>query len=122
MPAHNIIDNRNEKLADHIREILPASKSAKFAVGYFFLSGLEALGTSLDSICELRLLIGNTSNRETVEQLSEAYKRLDLVNEETERQRFTRRADLNARASETAANLRDSVGLMDQTDEAEELV
>jgi hypothetical protein len=122
MPTHNIIDNRDERLVDHIQAILPNTKSAKFAVGYFFLSGLEALGTSLDTIGELRLLIGNTSNRETIEQLSEAYKRLDQVQEEADKLRFARRADLNRQAGETAGNLRDAVGLMDQTDEAEELV
>ena len=37
---HDIIDNRHEKLIDHIQRILPGSQAAKFAVGYFFLSGL----------------------------------------------------------------------------------
>jgi hypothetical protein len=40
MPAHNIIDNRREKLVDHIARILETSEAARFAVGYFFLSGL----------------------------------------------------------------------------------
>jgi len=79
MPTHDIIDNRNERLVDHILSILPATARAKFAVGYFFLSGLEALGRSLDTVEELRLLIGNTSNRETIEQLAEGYKRLELA-------------------------------------------
>ena len=43
---HDVIDNRNEKLLDHIRRILPGSQSARFAVGYFFLSGLEAVAAS----------------------------------------------------------------------------
>lgn len=40
---HDSIDNRGEKLVDHIRRILPSSQAAKFAVGYFFLSGLETV-------------------------------------------------------------------------------
>ena len=39
----DIIDNRHERLLDHIQAILPSTKSAKFAVGYFCLSGLEAV-------------------------------------------------------------------------------
>jgi hypothetical protein len=35
--SHNVIDNRTEKLVDHIRRVLPGSDAAKFAVGYFFL-------------------------------------------------------------------------------------
>jgi len=61
MATHDIIDNRREKLVDQIHAILPQSDVARFAVGYPFLAGLEALGKQLDSIRELRLLIGNTS-------------------------------------------------------------
>ena len=43
MPAHDIIDNRSEKLVDHINRILDSSDAARFAVGYFFLSGLTDL-------------------------------------------------------------------------------
>jgi len=119
---HDVIDNRHERLVDAIQVILPSVSRARFAVGYFFLSGLEALGTSLDAISELRLLIGNTSNRETVEQLSEAYKRLELVAEHTEQVRLARAADRRERAGATAANLRDTVAVMDQTDVAQQLV
>jgi len=41
MPVHDVIDNRTEKLVDRIRRILPGSQVARFAVGYFFPSGLE---------------------------------------------------------------------------------
>ena len=49
---HDIIDNRDEKLVDHIRRILPGSQSAKFGVGYFFLSGLEAAREAIKALCE----------------------------------------------------------------------
>ena len=91
--SHDIIDNRNERLVDHILKILPSADRAKFAVGYFFLSGLEALGKSLDTVKELRLLIGNTSNRQTIEQLTEGYKRLELVEQAAEEMRFAKRVD-----------------------------
>ena len=122
MFSHDIIDNRNERLVDHIQQILPATERAKFAVGYFFLSGLEALGKSLDTIKELQLLIGNTSTRQTIEQISEGYKRLELVEQAAEDLRFSRRADRQQRAMETADNLRETVEVMDQTDEGEDLV
>ena len=43
MSSHDIIDNRSEKLTEHINAILKSSERAKFAVGYFFLSGFEAV-------------------------------------------------------------------------------
>ena len=47
MPTHDIIDNRNEKLVDHINRILSSTDEARFAVGYFFLSGLTSIAEKL---------------------------------------------------------------------------
>jgi hypothetical protein len=41
MPSNDIIDNRDQKLADHINCILGSTEAAKFAVGYFFLPVLN---------------------------------------------------------------------------------
>jgi len=40
VPTHDIIDNRREILVDHINRILSSTEAARFAMGYFFLSGL----------------------------------------------------------------------------------
>jgi hypothetical protein len=103
--SHDIIDNRHEKLIDHIRQILPGSQSAKFAVGYFFLSGLEAVADQLANVRELRLLIGNTSNRETIEQISEGYRRLEQIQDAAEALAYPKRTDMALDAEATAANV-----------------
>ena len=54
MPAHDIIDNRKEKLVDHINRILSSTQSARFAVGYFFLSGLECISKSLAAVVAIQ--------------------------------------------------------------------
>lgn len=122
MSTHDIIDNHDQKLVDHINRILPSTDVAKFAVGYFFLSGLEAVAKTLDGLSCLRLLIGNTSNKETVEQIAEGYQRLELVAAAEERERFLKRTEQKRRAEETADNLRHTVEHMDQTDESQTLV
>ncbi|PIY22239.1 MAG: helicase, partial [Deltaproteobacteria bacterium CG_4_10_14_3_um_filter_51_14] len=122
MPAHDIIDNREQKLVDHINLILDSTEAAKFAVGYFFLSGLEAVGEHLASVSSLRLLIGNTSNRETIEQIAEGYQRLELVAAAEEKERFLKRREQKKRTEETAQNLKRTVERMDQTDEAQSLL
>ncbi len=122
MPIHDIIDNRSEKLVDHINRILASTEAARFAVGYFFLSGLTPISTKLAKVKELRLLIGNTTNRETLEQLAEGYQRLELVAEAAESQAYPKRTETQRMAAETAGNVRTTVELMDQTDEAEALV
>ncbi len=73
MPVHDIIDNRSEKLVDHISRILASTEAARFAVGYFFLSGFTPISSKLAKVKELRLLIGNTTNQDTLEQLAEGY-------------------------------------------------
>ena len=122
MPTHDIVDNRNEKLVDHIKRILSSTEAARFAVGYFFLSGLTSIADRLAGVKELRLLIGNTTNRETLEQLAEGYRRLDMVADAVEAQAFPKRTEAKRMAAETAENIRTSVELMDQTDEGEALV
>src|SRR5437016_7266631 len=104
MPTHDIIDNRKEKLVDHINRILSSTESARFAVGYFFLSGLESIAQRLAGVKELRLLIGNTTNRETLEQLAEGYRRLELVAEAAEAEAYPKRTETKRMACETAGN------------------
>jgi superfamily II DNA or RNA helicase len=122
MPTHDIIDNRNQKLVDQIKRILDSTEAAHFAVGYFFLSGFTAIAERLTSIKELRLLIGNTSNRETIEQIAQGYRRLELIEDKIEAQKYPKRSEEKQMTNETAANVRSSIELMDQTDEAETLV
>ena len=93
MPAHDIIDNRNEKLVDHIKRILSSTERARFAVGYFFLSGLTSIAERMASVKELKLLIGNTTNRETLEQLAEGYRRLEMVVDAVEAQAYPKRIE-----------------------------
>ena len=119
---HDIIDNRSEKLVDHIRRILPGSRAARFAVGYFFLSGLESVAGQLENVRELRLLIGNTSSRETIEQIAEGYRRLEQVQNAAEALAYPRRTDMALVAEATAANIGQTTALLDQTEQAEQLV
>jgi hypothetical protein len=119
---HDIIDNRNDRLVDQINTILGSTEAARFAVGYFFLSGFTAISEKLAHVKELRLLIGNTTNRETLEQIAEGYKRLELVKEAAEAQVYPKRTEVKRMATETATNIRSAVEVMDQTDEAEQTV
>ena len=119
---HDIIDNRNERLVDHIRRILPGSRAAKFAVGYFFLSGFRAIADTLENVGELRLLIGNTSNRQTIEQIAEGYRRLEQVRDAAEALAYPSRRDVARGIEETARAIGDNLAAMEQTEESERLV
>jgi len=119
---HDIVDNRREKLVDHINALLPQSERARFAVGYFFLSGFSAIAPKLKQVKELRILIGNTTTRETIEQLAEGYRRLELVERAQQRQEYATERERKQWGEQTAQNIQGSLELMDQTEEAEDLV
>lgn len=120
--THDIIDNRNEKLVEHINLILDSTDRARFAVGYFFLTGFTSIAKELQNLTELRLLIGNTSTRETIEQLAEGYQELSAIENATEELNYSSRAKREARAEKTAENLRGCIDIMPQTDESEQLI
>ena len=122
MAPHDILDNRERPLSDEIRRILDSTESARFAVGYFFASGLEGIADGLERVSELRLLIGNTTNRETLEQMAEGFGRLELVVDQLEAEQYRKSREAKAIADATSAAIRDSLALMDQTDEGERVV
>src|SRR5438309_2222603 len=122
MPSHDIIDNRDQPLVDHINQILGSADAAKVAVGYFFVSGLDAIRERIESLTSIRLLIGNTSNRETLEQIAEGYQRIDLTASSLERENFSSRSIKKDRAEKTAENIRHTIERMDQTDDSEAVV
>ncbi len=119
---HDIIDNQNTKLVDVIQKTLPGSAAAHFAVGYFFLSGLEAVTDALANVKTLRLLVGNTTNRETIEQIAEGYRRLEAAQRDLDAQAYPKRTEREERVQATAATIGESVSAMPQSDEAQRLV
>lgn len=119
---HDIIDNRERLLVDDINRILETTYAARFAVGYFFLSGLTSIARTLGEMKDLRLLIGNTTSRETIEQIAEGYRQIDLLRERAEAEAYPKKTEAKKMAAETQDNLRSTAGLMDQTDDAQALV
>lgn len=79
----SIIDNKEQNLlVDHVNKLLDNSEFSRMAVGYFYLSGFEAIREKLDKIKHLKLIIGNRTNQETVEELVKGH----YQREEIERQ------------------------------------
>lgn len=101
--ADRLIDNQSLRLADAINQVAPHASHARFAVGYFFLSGFEAVAPALQGLDRVQLLIGSVTNRRTIEELALGYRRRELVEEKLRQERFT---DVGAALGETAASIR----------------
>src|ERR1039458_3006103 len=97
---HDTIDNRKYRLVDPIGYLFGSTEPARLAGGYLSSSGFTALADRLEHVKNLKLLIGNTTNRETLEQIAEGYKRLDLVQEAAEAQVYPKRMDVKRMRSE----------------------
>jgi superfamily II DNA or RNA helicase len=118
---HDIIDNRTRELAPEIKDFLADSVRAHFAVGYFFLSGFQAIAQHIPHLDQLRLLIGNVTNRQTIEQLAEGYHNLATLQRAIRRERMASAQAPLIRA-ETADSIQTTLELMDQTDDTQALV
>ena len=119
---HDIIDNRTDLLSDSIKSILPSCESAKFAVGYFFLSGFTAIADQLDNVKDLRLLIGSVSSAETIEQIAEGARRLQEAEHILEGVKFPKAVVSADRAAQTALAVGETASAMDQSDENAHLI
>ncbi len=118
----DIIDNREHKLAEQIRTILESSEAAHFAVGYFFISGFTAIADRLDNIKSLRLLIGNTSNRQTIDQIAQGYRHLELIEERLKDEAYPNHSSIPPMIRDAATHISQSIELMDQTEINQALV
>ena len=115
----DIIDNRTVRLEDAVRQALSASVSADWAVGYIYFSGLVPLLGAIGGLERLRLLLGNRTDRQTLEQLVESHHSLELARK-TERQcRFRNPAQEAGMAGDLARDLGAVIARMPQEDPAE---
>ncbi len=118
----DIIDNRDRHLADQIRTNLDSSTAAHFAVGYFFLSGFTAIADKLPHIKHLRLLIGNTTNRQTIEQIAQGYQQVELIKDRLEAQTYPKEHEKQTIFANNSEQVRSQLELLEQSDESETLV
>lgn len=118
----DIIDNRETKLADRIRHYLRQSRAAHFAVGYFYVGGFETIAAALPGLEKLRLLIGPATNRATAEQMARGYRARPLIEQQWRREVFPRDLDRVRMREETAHDARETVTLLEQTDENQQTV
>jgi superfamily II DNA or RNA helicase len=118
---HDIIDNRERKLAASVKPLLSESDKAKFAVGYFFISGFKFIADELEKISELRLLIGNVSDSHTVEQLAESHSAAQLL-ERTRKREFANQKEREAAVDEASMAIRARIEQLSQTDEDERVI
>jgi superfamily II DNA/RNA helicase len=118
----DIIDNQKSYLADAVGPLLTQSDRAHFAVGFFFLSGFKAIAKELEKVQELRLLIGNTSDRATIEQLAEGHVSREAIEAKQREGEFLNSQQRAKLVAESERTIQARLERLDQTDEDQALV
>ena len=121
MPT-DIIDNRERKLNQLLRQLLPDAQEAHFASGYFYLSGFQQVAGHLGHLQKLRLLIGNSSNRQTVEQIAEGYARLEAAQTVLDKTQYPTPAQKAERAQQSSTRIAEEIAALDQSDSDEQFL
>lgn len=76
----SIIDNKkNNLLVTEVNKMLDTAEFSAMAVGYFYLSGFEAIREKLNKVKHLKLLIGSRTNTETIEELVKGHKSKEFI-------------------------------------------
>jgi len=118
--SSNVIDNyQGNDLASYLNDVLPDCESGKFAVGYFFISGLDVIIEKVKHLKELRILISNTTDQKTAETLVQAFKRLKEAKETLEPDNYPSTERTKEIMDITKQNITKSIELMKQ-DSSEE--
>lgn len=111
----NVIDNKKVTLRDELMDVLPRTKNASIAVGYFFVSGLAVIIEPLQKVDKVRLLISNTTDKETSEALIEGFKSPEQVRSIIKEWEFVNDDRRQKIKEDSVANASRSLEYMSQT-------
>jgi superfamily II DNA or RNA helicase len=116
----SIIDNKDHNLlVDHVNKLLDNSQFSRMAVGYFYLSGFEAIREKLDKIQHLKLIIGNRTNQATLEELVEGHEQKDSIERKLRQQQRPGKQVKKTILEETKDKYDTDLELMEQTESAQ---
>lgn len=122
MSYSDIIDNRRSFLKDEINSILRATKEAKFAVGYLFLSGFNEIVSNISHLKELKLIVGAVSNTKTLEEIAEGVARKNELEEAAERLKYQKSAEKKEIVNTLKTKIGHSIGGLEQSEENESML
>jgi HKD family nuclease len=111
----NVIDNKKVVLKDELFKILPKTGNASIAVGYFFISGLSAIIEPIQNVDKIRLLISNTTDKNTAEALIEGFHSIREVCTEVDKKNFVNEDRKTKVKEDVKNNVTQSLERMEQT-------
>lgn len=118
----NILHSQTDPdLLTRLREMLDSSASADIAVGYFFMSGFEAVADSLSILRRVRILVGRT-DRQTLEEVAIGLQQAPALQARIDSDNLIRRSDRDGLAQDAVGKIAEGVGMLPQNEGSEKSV
>ena len=97
-------------LLTRLKQMLGSSARADIAVGYFFMSGFDAVADNLARLDKVRILVGRT-DRQVLEEVALGLQQSDALRARLESDSVVRRRQRAEIAQRAVDNIADGVGL-----------
>jgi superfamily II DNA or RNA helicase/HKD family nuclease len=108
-------------LLQRLKQMLESANRADIAVGYFFVSGLDAVAAELGGLDKVRLLVGRT-DRQTLEEVAAGLQQAEALRARLDGDGLIRRSERPGIAALSVESVARGVGLLPQTAESERAV
>ena len=108
-------------LLTRLREMLDSSARSDIAVGYFFMSGFEAVADSLARLDQVRILVGRT-DRPTLESVALGLQQSQALQAQLESDGLVPRRQREVIAQDSVDHIADGVAVLPQTAGSERAV
>ncbi len=100
-------------LLTRLKEMLASSARADIAVGYFFMSGFEAVAEDLSKLLKVRILVGRT-DQHVLEEVAAGLQQAPALRARIETDTLVQRRQRAPLAQQAVNHIRDGVGMLPQ--------
>ncbi len=108
-------------LLERLREMLSSSARADIAVGYFFVSGFEAVANDLSRLDKVRILVGRTDGK-VLEEVAQGLQQAEALRARLEADSLVRRRQRAEIAQRAVDRIAQGVSVLPQTGGSEDAV
>lgn len=115
--------NTDPDMLSRLKTLLedPAAATADIAVGYFFMSGFDAVADQIASLDSARILVGRT-DRQIIEEVALGLQQANVIRERSFRDSSVRRGEREPIALQSVQSIATGTALLPQTAESQAAV
>ena len=117
-PSNILHATTDPALLERLKEMFGSSARADIAVGFFFMSGFEAVADDLARLDRVRILVGRT-DRQVFEEVAVGLQQAEALRVQQQMSEVVRRSERSAIAQDTVEKISKGVSTLPQNSESE---